>query len=117
VKTTSFILTLARSYLNKMQTSKIIYLAGGSVQPMRGESINAFLALSHKGRVLVRQGKWKLSNLEPPFDEDELGLFDLDADPGETHNLAESKAEKYQELLELWRTERRNLGIVLPQDL
>jgi len=44
VKTTSFILTLARSYLNKMQTSKIIYLAGGSVQPMRGESINAFLA-------------------------------------------------------------------------
>jgi arylsulfatase len=114
-----------------MQASKIIYPAGGSVQPMRGESINAFLAgtedavhdenyltvLSHKGRVLVRQGKWKLSNLEPPFDEDELGLFDLDADPGETHNLGDSEPEKYRELLELWRTERRNLGIVLPQDL
>ncbi len=107
------------------------YPTGGSVQPMRGESINALLAgtedavhdenyltvLSHKGRVLVRQGKWKLSNLEPPFDEDELGLFDLDADPGETHNLGDSEPEKYRELLELWRTERRNLGIVLPQDL
>jgi arylsulfatase len=107
------------------------YPAGGSVQSMRGESINALLSgasdavhdknyltvLSHKGRALVRQGKWKLSTLEPPFDEAEFELFDLDSDPGETHNLAGSEPEKYQELLELWRTERGNLGIVLPQDL
>jgi arylsulfatase len=107
------------------------YPAGGAVQPMRGESINDFLAgtsdavhdenyltvLSHKGRALVRQGKWKLSNLEYPFDEAEFELFDLEADPGETNDLAGSEPEKYQELLELWRTQRRNLGIVLPQDL
>jgi arylsulfatase len=107
------------------------YLATEAVQPMRGESINAFLAgtaeiihdenyhtvLSHKGRALVRRGKWKLSNLEYPFDEAKFELFDLESDPGETHNLAESEPEKYQELLGLWRTERRNLGIVLPQDL
>ena len=66
---------------------------------------------------MVRQGKWKLSTLEPPFDETEFGLFDLEVDPGESNDLAESEPEKYQELLELWHTERRNLGIVLPQDL
>jgi arylsulfatase len=107
------------------------YPAGGTVQSIRGESINAFLSgasdavhdenyitvLSHKGRALLRQGKWKLSNLEYQFDEAEFELFDLDSDPGETHNLAESEPEIYQELLELWRTERKNLGIVLPQDL
>ena len=107
------------------------YPAIGTVQPMLGESINAFLAgtadavhdenyltiLSHEGRALVRQGKWKLSTLEPPFDEAEFGLFDLEADPGETNDLAGSNPEKYQELLELWNTERRNLGIVLPEDL
>ena len=107
------------------------YPASESVQSMRGESINAFLAgtsdavhdenyltvLSHKGRALVRQGKWKLSTLEPPFDEAEFGLFDLDSDPGETNDLAGSEPEIYQELLELWRTERKKLGIVLPQDL
>jgi hypothetical protein len=42
---------------------------------------------------------------------------DLEADPGETHNLAGSEPEKYQELLKLWRTERRNLGIGRPQEV
>jgi arylsulfatase len=65
----------------------------------------------------VRQGKWKLSNLEDPFDEAEFELFDLDSDPGETNDLAGSEPEIFQELLELWRTERKKLGIVLPQDL
>jgi arylsulfatase len=58
-----------------------------------------------------------LSTLDPPFDEAEFELFNLDSDPGEANNLAGSEPEKYQELLELWRTERGNLGIVLPQDL
>ncbi len=58
-----------------------------------------------------------MSNLEPPFDEDEFELFDLSVDPGETNNLAVSHAEKYEELLELWRDERKKLGIILPQDL
>jgi hypothetical protein len=55
--------------------------------------------------------------LEYPFDKAEFEPFDLDSDPGETNDLAGSEPEKYQERLELWRTERRNLGIVLPQDL
>ena len=102
-----------------------------SVSAMLGESMVGFLSgqadsvhaddyvtvLYHGGRAYLRQGNWKLSNLEPPFDESDFELFDLSVDPGETSNLAESNAEKYEELLELWRDERKRLGIILPQDL
>lgn len=66
---------------------------------------------------MIRKGRWKLSNLDRQFDESKLELFDLDAEPGETRDMAETNLEKYQELLGLWRVERKRLGIVLPQDL
>ena len=107
------------------------YPDDGSVRPMLGESMLSFLAgeietvhsmdyvttLYHGGRAYLRQGDWKISNLEPPFDENDFELFNLSADPGETNNLAESHADKYEELLELWRDNRKELGIILPQDL
>ena len=107
------------------------YPDDGSVQPMLGESITSFLAgeadavhddnyvttLYHGGRAYLRQGNWKISNLEPPFDEADFELFDLATDPGESNNLADREPEKYAELIELWRAERRRLGIILPQDL
>jgi arylsulfatase len=67
--------------------------------------------------VLLRQGNWKLTNLEPPFDESKLELFNLAVDPSETTDLRATEPEKFQELLELWRSERKELGIVLPEDL
>jgi arylsulfatase A-like enzyme len=107
------------------------YPAGGNIQPMLGESPVAFLkgkadvvhdedyvtTLFHFNRALIRQGRWKLSNLEPPFDESKFELFDLQSDPGETRNLAETEPERYKNLIRLWRIERRKLGIVLPEDL
>ncbi len=102
-----------------------------SVRPMLGESMKDFLAdetdavhsadyvttLYHAGRAFLRKGDWKISNLEPPFDEGDFELFDLSTDPGETNNLAEIHEDKYEELIEAWRVERRRLGIILPQDL
>ena len=122
------VMDLAPSFL---ELAGVDYPTSGPVQPMRGESINTFLARnsetvhdgnyvtvhSHGGRVLIRKGKWKLTNLESPFDEAELELFNLEVDPGEANNLIKAEPDKYQELLELWRTERKALGIVLPQDL
>ena len=107
------------------------YPAGGTVRAMRGESLVALLAgetaavhgeeyvtvHSHSNRMLIRKGRWKLTNLDGPFDEANLELFDLERDPGETTNLAAARPEKFRELLELWREQRRELGIVLPQDL
>ncbi len=107
------------------------YPDDGSVSPMLGESMSKFLAgeasavhdedyvttLYHGGRAYLRQGKWKISNLEPPFDEDDFELFDLSIDPGESNNLADDEPEKLTELIDLWRDERKKLGIILPQDL
>jgi arylsulfatase len=98
---------------------------------MLGESINRFLAGEtdsihddnyvstqyHDGHAFVRQGNWKISNLEPPFDESGFELFDLGNDPGESNNLAEAEPEKLAEMIALWRVQRKKLGIILPQDL
>jgi arylsulfatase len=107
------------------------YPADGSVRPMLGESMRAYLAgkaesvhsddyvtaLYHSGRAYLRQGDWKIANLEAPFSEGDFELFNLAEDPGETTNLADSFPEKYDEMIDLWREKRRELGILLPQDL
>lgn len=107
------------------------YPADGSVRAMEGASMVSVLAgreqtvhaadyavtLFHAGRAFVRRGQWKLVTLEPPFDEAAFELFDVEADPGETTNLAGQRPDMYQEMLELWRSERARLGIVLPSEI
>jgi arylsulfatase len=94
--------------------SLVDYLAGRKVAPHDDTYVTVH---AHRGRVLLRQGDWKLVNLEPPFDESKLELFNLADDPGETTDLREQEPEKFTELLELWRAQRRDLGIILPEDL
>jgi len=122
------VMDLAPTFL---QLAGAEYPAGGEAQTMRGEPIDALLAgtedrvhaedyvtvHAHEGRVMLRRGNWKLANIDRPFDEADLELFNLETDPGETTNLAAEEPELFQELLELWRTERKALGIVLPEDL
>ena len=107
------------------------YPHDGSARPMLGESLTHLLAgeadavhdenyvtaLYHGGHAYLRQGNWKISNLEPPFDEAAFELFNLVSDPGEANNLADEEPEKLAELIELWRGQREKLGIILPQDL
>jgi arylsulfatase len=107
------------------------YPQDGSAQPMRGASLLPLLrgetdtvhgddyvtVLALSGRALVRKGPWKLTALEPPFDEDHFALYNIADDPGETTDLRSSQPEKYAELIGIWRTERKALGIVLPEDL
>ena len=106
------------------------YPEDGSVRPMEGESLVALLAgatdrvhddayvttLYHGGRAYVRRGPWKLANLEAPFDESAMQLFDLDADPGETRDLRTTEPEVYAEMLALWRAEKARLGILLESE-
>jgi arylsulfatase A-like enzyme len=99
--------------------------------PMRGESARAYLAgdadavhgeeyvttLAYQQRAYVRQGDWKLMTLAQPFNEQDFALYNLVDDPGETTDLSAQFPEKRAELLQLWRRERRALGITLPEDL
>ncbi len=126
-----------RSYLTVMdlaptflQLANAAYPTDGSVRPMLGESAVGLLSgeasqvhddeyvttLFHGGRAFVRQGRWKLVSLEPPFSESKFELFDVAADPGETTDLAKSEPARFEEMIGLWRLERTKLGIVLPCD-
>jgi arylsulfatase len=130
--------TIDRSYATVMdlaptflELAGAVYPDDGSVRPMLGESMAAFLrgesprvhdddyvtVLSHGGRMYLRRGRFKLVNSDRPFDEANLELYDVVADPGETRDLREQESELFEELVEVWRRERRELGIVLPGDL
>jgi len=127
-----------RGYLTVMDLAPtFLEIAGasypddGSVKAILGESAVDFLAgktervhddeyvtvLSHRGRAFLRKGRWKIVNMDGPFDEAAFELFDVIADPGETRNLAEEEPEIFAELIGLWRTKREKLGIILPNDL
>ncbi|MEE3235889.1 MAG: sulfatase-like hydrolase/transferase, partial [Pseudomonadota bacterium] len=107
------------------------YPSDGSVMPMLGESMTDFLAgkseaihdngyvtvLSHRGRAFVRKGSWKIVTTLGPFDEADFEMYNLSVDPGETNDLRYAEPEIFAELLEIWRTERRKYGIILPEDL
>ena len=114
-----------------IELANATYPDDGSVRPMLGESAAGFLAGQDsaihdenyvtaqytRGRAYLRQGRWKIANVDGPFQESDFELFDLNADPGESLNLAEAEPEKYAELIALWRIERKKLGIILPEDL
>jgi arylsulfatase len=107
------------------------YPEDGSVKPMLGESLlpllrghataahdeNYVTLLAHRNQGLLRQGRWKLTAIDTPFEESRFALFDIEKDPGETTDLSAQFPEKRNELLEIWRQRRLELGVVLPQDL
>jgi arylsulfatase A-like enzyme len=130
--------SISSAYVTVMDLAPtILEIAGasypddGSVRPILGESMSSLLSgtaesvhddryvttLFHRGRAMLRKGSWKISTLEAPFDESDFALFDLSLDPGEANNLANDKPGKFAELIEVWRKERKRLGIILPEDL
>ena len=130
--------TIDSNYLTVMDLAPtFLEIAGarypndGTVAPMLGESAVALLAgnadrvhddsyvttLYHKGVAYLRKGDWKIVTLDPPFDEAKFELFNMAQDPGEASNLSLAHAAKLAELTALWRSERKKLGIILPEDL
>ena len=121
------VMDLAPTFL---ELGKGSYPASGFAQPL-GTSLAPLLSgkvsqihdkqevflVSHRGRAMLRQGDWKILTLEPPFDEARFQLYNVVDDPGESIDLSAQHPEKRDDLIQLWRTHRREMGIVLPQDL
>jgi arylsulfatase len=61
------------------------------------------MGLELAGRAYFRKGNWKIVNVEGPYRESTLQLFDVASDPGETTNLADRFPEKFSELMAGWR--------------
>ena len=78
-------------------------------------SIQYFEQMGHRG--LWADG-WKITTYHEqgqPFDDDEWGLFNLDADFSECHDLAASEPARLRELIDAWWAEAGRYG-VLPLD-
>ncbi|MEN9506507.1 MAG: hypothetical protein RI958_2433, partial [Actinomycetota bacterium] len=77
--------------------------------------VQYFEQMGHRG---IWADGWKATTYhEPgaPFESDQWGLFHLDADFSECHDLADQHPEKLRELIELWWVEAGSNG-VLPLD-
>ncbi|KAF2815414.1 arylsulfatase [Mytilinidion resinicola] len=66
-------------------------------------------------RMAVRKGKWKAVFIPKPYGPQRWQLFDLEADPGETRDLADEgdqQREKLNELLQHWDEYADEVGVV-----
>lgn len=79
----------------------------------QGRDVYAFHKSDHVvgwelfARAALRQGRWKIVHLEKSHGGAGVGdlgweLFDIDADPGETEDLAASHPEVLDRMLHLW---------------
>jgi len=87
------------------------------VYPLMGTSLLSFLSgktthvhdakyvfgLEHDRFAMIRKGKWKITNTETPFLEENFKLYDLSKDLAEIHDLKESDPEKYKEMITEWQ--------------
>ncbi|OQU94697.1 Fungal specific transcription factor domain-containing protein [Cladophialophora immunda] len=99
---------------------------GRQVVPMRGQSMVQWFESQHErihpedfihgweicGRGAIRQGKWKADFIPKPLGPEKWQLYDMEADPGETRDLAEEYPEKLADLLKFWETYVEEVGVV-----
>jgi arylsulfatase A-like enzyme len=66
-------------------------------------------------RRSITQGDWKLLLMEPPWGNGEWELYNLKNDPAEQHNLAASKKDRLQTMIELWKKYESENGIIFAE--
>ena len=102
---------------------------GHSLYPLQGVSLIPFASgrdsvvhppdygfgMEHSGYTMYRKGQWKINNSIRPFEEKNFELYHLDTDPGESNNLRKQAPEKYEELLEEWRSFAGETRLQLPR--
>jgi arylsulfatase A-like enzyme len=118
------VMDLAPTFL---EVSGARYPVDRGVRPLLGESMAGLLSggadevhgpdyvttLSHGGRSFLRQGRWKLVDPEAPTREEDFELYDLSVDPGEVHDLRDAEPERFAAMLELWRSQKEALELIL----
>lgn len=97
-------------------------IAGRTIRPVWDDadappprSVQYFEQLGHRG---IWVDGWKATTYHwpgQPFDDDEWGLYHLDADFSECNDLAEQHPDRLRELIDVWWTEAGAHG-VLPLD-
>lgn len=100
---------------------------GNPVEPMLGKSLTGLLAGEDEeiygpdefigGELLngkwMRQGAMKAVAVVPPYGDGEWRLFDVEADPGETTDLAAEQPDVLEALIQAWNDYAERVGVVL----
>jgi arylsulfatase len=86
-------------------------LAGDEESPRTAQD---YMAWEIFGNHAVRQGDWKIVWQYKPYGTGQWELFNLEADPGERHNLAAEHPEKVEALRALWDDYAKANNVILP---
>jgi arylsulfatase A-like enzyme len=120
------VMDLAPSFLELANISYPKFYDGKKMAPVLGVSFIPYLSrksrsihekgyvfgLEHDGRCLLIKGKWKITNISQPFDENAFSLFDLSNDMAETKDLSKLYPEKYNELIAEWAVFKKKVGVI-----
>ncbi len=120
------VMDLAPSFLELAHSTYPIYYHEKKMAPMLGVSFIPYLSgrigtihekeyvygLEHDGRCLLIKGKWKITNISEPFDENSFSLYDLSNDIAETKDLSKLYPEKYTEMVAEWTAFKKKVGVI-----
>jgi len=100
---------------------------GEAVVPVQGRSMIPFLTgepvaeseprglgWSAYGMDAFRKGKWKVLRLPEPYGNGDWQLYDIEADPGELHDLSSNYPDLVKELAVGWQEYAQNNGVIEP---
>ena len=93
---------------------------GTSLRPLLEQRVrnihddNASFGWELWGRRAYRRGRWKAVLIPPPEGTGRWALYDIIADPGERHDLAEAKPRILASMVRGWHAYARSNGVVLP---
>ncbi|QKX58401.1 uncharacterized protein TRUGW13939_05523 [Talaromyces rugulosus] len=99
---------------------------GREIVPMRGKSFYPWATGQSErihakdfiqgwetcGRAALRFGDWKIVYIPKPKGPERWQLYNLDKDPGEVDDLADSEPERLQQLLKLWDQYVLETGVI-----
>jgi arylsulfatase len=80
--------------------------------PKFEEDTSRVIYWEHQGNWAVRKGPWKLMSVVYKKEPAEVGLYNLEQDPAELHDLKNEFPEKTKELHGLYKTWAERVGVM-----
>ncbi|KAK7429355.1 hypothetical protein QQZ08_004167 [Neonectria magnoliae] len=102
--------TITHQFATVMDLAPTIpYLEGSQPRIHAEDFINGWETC---GRAACRRGDWKIVFIPKPKGPERWQLYNLAADPGEVHDLAEREPERLRKLVKLWDQYVLETGVV-----